>query len=310
MKFGVVVVTYNRIEDLRRCMAAYQEQTLPPAFVLVVDNCSTDGTTLWLDQWAQKDLPFVPYVRHLDQNYGGCGGFYRGMQAAMELDFDWLWIADDDAFPAWDALEQLQKFMVKNPDKTAECAALCAAVMDRERPEQVIPGHRRRMKKGFLNIPETVVSADEYQKDFFSLDLFSYVGTAIKKSTLQTAGLPEKDYFIYYDDSEHSVRVRREGEIFCVPACRILHPNAPPENHGPLKWKDYYSIRNVLLEYQKNFPGRYYAMRLLRCYTNAILSRTGERRIMYLQAIRDARAGRKGLHEVYRPGWVSRYDKH
>ena len=306
MKIGAVIVTYNRIKELRCCLAAYEAQTLPPAFVLVVDNHSTDGTKEWLDEWAGGKLPFMALVHHLDQNYGGCGGFYRGMEAAMQKDFDWLWIADDDAYPAPDALEKLAAFMQSHPKETGECSALCAAVMDRACPQQVIPGHRRRMKKGFLNIPESIVSTEEYKKEYFSLDLFSYVGTAIKKETLQTAGLPEKDYFIYYDDSEHSVRVRRAGPIYCVPACKILHPNAPPENHGPLKWKDYYSIRNVLLEYQKNFPGRYYAMRLLRCYANALLSKTAERRTMYLEAIREARAGHKGLHPVYKPGWMSK----
>ena len=88
MKIGAVIVTYNRIEELRRCLAAYEAQTLLPAFVLVVDNCSTDGTGAWLDEWAAGPLPFVPLVHHLDQNYGGCGGFYRGMEAAMQQAFD------------------------------------------------------------------------------------------------------------------------------------------------------------------------------------------------------------------------------
>ena len=243
MKIGAVIVTYNRIEELRRCLAAYEAQTLPPAFVLVVDNCSTDGTGAWLDEWAAGPLPFVPLVHHLDQNYGGCGGFYRGMEAAMHKEFDWLWIADDDAFPAPDALEKLAEFMQSHPKETSECSALCAAVMDRENPGEVIPGHRRRMKMGLSNIPESAVPLSEYAKPYFVLDLFSYVGTAIKKQTLETAGLPEKDYFIYYDDSEHSVRVRRAGPIYCVPASKILHPNAPPENHGPLKWKDYFMMK-------------------------------------------------------------------
>lgn len=306
MKIGAVIVTYNRLGELKQCLEAYRAQTLPPAFVLVVDNCSTDGSSDWLDEYAAGELPFTLIVRHLDQNYGGCGGFYRGMEAAMEQDFDWLWIADDDAFPAQDAFAQLAAFMENHPKETEACAALCAAVMDRAKPEEVIPGHRRRMKKLFLNIPETIVPVEEYAKPYFALDFFSYVGTAIKRTTLETAGLPEKDYFIYYDDSEHSVRVGRTGPIYCAPAVKILHPNAPPENHGPLKWKDFYSIRNVLLEYKKNFPGRYYAMRLVRCYGNALLSKTAERRTMYLTAIRDARAGRMGLHPVYRPGWVSK----
>lgn len=224
MKIGAVIVTYNRIEELRRCLAAYEAQTLPPAFVLVVDNCSTDGTGAWLDEWAAGPLPFVPLVHHLDQNYGGCGGFYRGMEAAMHKEFDWLWIADDDAFPAPDALEKLAEFMQSHPKETAECSALCAAVMDRENPGEVIPGHRRRMKMGLLNIPESAVPVSEYAKPYFVLDLFSYVGTAIKKQTLETAGLPEKDYFIYYDDSEHSVRVRRAGPIYCVRQARSCIP--------------------------------------------------------------------------------------
>lgn len=171
MKIGAVIVTYNRIEELRRCLAAYEAQTLPPAFVLVVDNCSTDGTGAWLDEWAAGPLPFVPLVHHLDQNYGGCGGFYRGMEAAMQQEFDWLWIADDDAFPAPDALEKLAEFMQSHPKETAECSALCAAVMDRENSGEVIPGHRRRMKMGLLNIPESAVPLSEYAKPYFVLDL-------------------------------------------------------------------------------------------------------------------------------------------
>ena len=306
MKIGALIVTYNRLEELKKCLDAYCAQTLPPAFLLVVDNCSTDGSAPWLDEYAARDLPFALIVKHMDQNYGGCGGFYRGMEAALTLDFNWLWIADDDAFPAPDALEQLAAFMEAHPAEAGRAAALCAAVVDRNDPQKITPGHRRRMKKLLFNIPESIVPVEEYQKPCFALDLFSYVGTALKRTTLETAGLPEKDYFIYYDDSEHSIRVGRTGPIYCLPAVKILHPDAPPENHGPLKWKDFYSIRNVLLEYKKNFPGRYYAMRLLRCYANALLSRTAERRTMYLAAIRDARAGRMGLHPVYRPGWVSR----
>ena len=44
-----VVVTFNRLRELKVCLNLLARQTYPPARVTVVDNQSTDGTAAWLE---------------------------------------------------------------------------------------------------------------------------------------------------------------------------------------------------------------------------------------------------------------------
>ena len=47
-RVAVVVVTYNRLEFLKRCVDSLHKQTVP-CDILVVDNASTDETAQWLE---------------------------------------------------------------------------------------------------------------------------------------------------------------------------------------------------------------------------------------------------------------------
>ena len=95
-----VVVTYNRLELLRRNLDCLRTQTHPLAGIVVVNNGSTDGTEQWLD--SQTDLTVIT-----QDNCGGAGGFARGLIVALHLPAAWLWCMDDDVFPRPTCLEEL-----------------------------------------------------------------------------------------------------------------------------------------------------------------------------------------------------------
>ena len=63
-----VVVTYNRINDLKLCINSLRNQTYRDFDILIVDNGSTDGTKEFVD--SLEDI----IVIHQD-NLGGAGGF-------------------------------------------------------------------------------------------------------------------------------------------------------------------------------------------------------------------------------------------
>lgn len=48
MNIAVVLVTYNRLDCLKITLQRYASQTLQPAYVVVVNNASTDGTEAYL----------------------------------------------------------------------------------------------------------------------------------------------------------------------------------------------------------------------------------------------------------------------
>lgn len=48
MTINCVVVTYNRLALLKECLDALDKQTYPIHKIVIVDNCSTDGTGAFL----------------------------------------------------------------------------------------------------------------------------------------------------------------------------------------------------------------------------------------------------------------------
>lgn len=64
-EIGCVLVTYNRIEKLKKTLECYLTQTVPPKYILVVNNCSTDGTGEYLCQWERflRDLKNLLFIR-------------------------------------------------------------------------------------------------------------------------------------------------------------------------------------------------------------------------------------------------------
>ena len=57
MNVIAVVVTYNRLELLKRNLSCLRRQTVPLTTLVVVDNGSTDGTGAWLDE--QEDVKTI-----------------------------------------------------------------------------------------------------------------------------------------------------------------------------------------------------------------------------------------------------------
>ena len=87
MNIIAVVVTYNRMELLKRNIRCLQ-QNKPISSIVIVNNGSTDGTTEWLA--AQEGLTVINQT-----NVGGAGGFYTGIQYAYQAGADWIWCMDE-----------------------------------------------------------------------------------------------------------------------------------------------------------------------------------------------------------------------
>ena len=92
MKITAVVVTYNRLEKLKKVIESVRSQTASLLQILVVNNGSTDGSREWLE--SQNDIYLIN-----QGNLGGAGGFNTGMKQAVLNGTDYVWIMDDDVYP-------------------------------------------------------------------------------------------------------------------------------------------------------------------------------------------------------------------
>lgn len=304
--FGAVVVTFNRVDKLKKALAAIEGQDVLPQYVVVVNNASTDRTAEYLDEWKEIRCPFEKIVIHMEQNEGGSGGFYTGLQKGLTMAAEWIYVSDDDAYPCENAFRSFQDYI--DTHDTSGISAVCGMVIQHG---QIALAHRRRLTRRSFKIAERAVPEAEYQQDSFLCDCYSFVGVFLQKEKLRAAGLPIKEYFIQWDDSEHSIRLRREGTMVCVPAIRVDH-DLEYSMHAGYQWKDYYAIRNRMDAIKRDFPLRYsLAMSLKRVGDIALswLSPDKEFAGLLTSAAFDAWRGKLGIHPVYKPGWKPKKDR-
>ena len=297
MKISAVLVTFNRLTLLQQVLKAFESLTRKPDHLIIVNNCSTDGTLDYLTEWKDKTLLDVKLV-NLDENLGGSGGFHEGLKEALKTDSDWFWVSDDDAFPDSDSFELADKYLTEND--TDKLGAICGTVISYDTIDIT---HRRRLS-GKLLRKEEKVQEYEYKKEEFDVDLFSYVGTIISRKALMSLGITEKDFFIWYDDTEHSMRIASKYRIVCVPKIKVIHDTLPAIQ-GETSWKLYYGIRNQLITYRKHYPLTflYIILTLFRSIISNVIKRRpySRVRVIFFGLIHGV-INKRGLDHYYYPG--------
>lgn len=309
MNIGVVLVTYNRLDKLKIALKSYNKQSVQPKYMLVVNNNSTDSTLEYLESWKNEKTGYEKIVVNLDKNTGGSGGFYQGLKESLNLDADWVWVADDDAYPKENAFEIAQKYIEKHKNSNEQLSAICGTVFKSD-AKTIDCSHRRRIyTTAFNRIAQPYSKPKDYEKEEFEINGFSYVGTMINKEKLKQTDLTKKDYFIYYDDTEHSYRLSKLGKIVCVPNIQVVHDAPHSEMSEIVKWKLYYLVRNTLDFIYCNFDEKYFKSACVEIpfkFRVAVLLFGKDKKYGYemiKEAIKDAKAHKSGLHEVFKPGW-------
>ena len=294
-----VVVTYNRLDKLKKALASYSGQILLPKYLIVVTNASTDETGAFLKAWEKQPEPFQKFVITSEENLGGSGGFYLGQKKALDLDADWIMLADDDAYPEPDYLLGMKNYIETHSSE--EISIICGKVMEQGTSVNI---HRTYLKSKWNRDFQAYIPQAFYEKDYFEPDFVSYVGIVINKTKLVAAGLVNKDYFIWYDDTEHSYRLSQKGKIICLPSYSMFHDII--EETNVLSWKNYYGFRNNVDFFKKHFRIQYpfvilkFLLRSLLC---PLRGRSMTEVRMRFIAIKDGIQGKLGKHSVYKPGW-------
>lgn len=237
---AIVIVTYNRLELLRQCLDKLDEQTYSPDSVIVVNNASTDGVTAhYLDQYDGK-LPLI--VIHNNMNTGGAGGFYTGMHFAHQQGYEWVFIMDDDVFPAPNCIEALMS--VAHP-----CMIAVREYKDGKLVERAALEYN--LSNPFCLNPKRSSISDKYtirgdMPAVIEVANVAFEGFMIKREVIDAIGYPEPKYFIFYDDVDYALRAKKMGySILAVRDAKLVR-QLPFDQSGAIdSWKAFYMFRNL-----------------------------------------------------------------
>jgi GT2 family glycosyltransferase len=238
-RVAAVVVTYNRLDKLKTVLEKLGAQTMPPEWIVIVDNASTDGTAEYLDALSNPVLDLTT----LTENTGGAGGFATGMKRAYDLGADLFWLMDDDCYPEPDALEHLvdgHAVAMKSMPGGVPFACSLVYYDDQELAEMNIPAPDWKWARLWVQGQRAVL-----------VQTCSFVSALYTRETVERIGLPLREYFIWFDDAAYA----RMASVGIGPGVCILDSKAyhdtPTNVAGDFSrvddaniWKFAYGARN------------------------------------------------------------------
>jgi N-acetylglucosaminyl-diphospho-decaprenol L-rhamnosyltransferase len=270
----VVVVTWNGRHLLDDCLGGLTRQDLDPSRwrVLVVDNASSDGT---LEHLAEHH-PRVQVLRS-EVNRGFAGGNHL---ALPQVDSPFAVLLNNDAVPEPGFLSALLR--AATADGAERVAAVTAKVLLRPRFRLLPPGAPAepgdvptpdglcRPDPGgdidVVNSTGSEVTRSGYGRDRGWLevdrgaeplrDVFAFCGAAVllRTAALQEVGDFDEDFFLYYEDTDLSWRLRAAGwTVRYEPAAVVRHAHAASSDVRSRLFR-FHDDRNRLLMLTKNAP--------------------------------------------------------
>jgi len=231
---AVGVVTYNRLDLLKKVIAGLRNQSIKPHSIFVVNNSSTDGTTEWLE--TQSDLKVFK-----QDNTGSSGGQYKSILEMYRAGYEWIWIMDDDVCPAEDCLQNL--FAERNEKKII--APLRIGANGEIYYNDTLTFNFTNPFKG---IWAKIISEYDLNQRIIEADGITFEGPLFHRNLIDEIGLPDKDFFIYGDDTEFLLRANRVGyKSYIIREAILNRMLAPAEDEYIFTWKHYYILRNIMI---------------------------------------------------------------
>jgi GT2 family glycosyltransferase len=236
-----VLVTFRRPDALATMLEALSAQQRTIDHLFVVDNGPNDGSRSHLDSYVARGLR-ATYIASED-NTGPAGGISLGMERVLEMaeDEDWVVLLDDDD-PPWEPgwLRQLWSFSEEVAGVDARVAAVGTG------------GSRFDRRRGRL-----IRTRDEELHGAVSVDVIG--GNQLpfyRVAAIRDVGPFRSDLFFGFDDLEYGLRLRRAGwSLYSLGEIklqrrqrrgRVGHSSRPSLRIGPIHWRHYYSLRNLV----------------------------------------------------------------
>lgn len=218
-KLAIVVVTYKRQQLLTTLFDSILASTKAPWRIVIVDNENSretegmvgDFSDRITGQWgktvadAEGNQNRVVYVP-MTENSGGSGGFSKGVETAYGLGAEWFWIMDDDVAIEPQGMERLEKWTDSH---------------------EVIQGQRYDYDGGPfywqyhfvvpLGIPDPIAPSGFGSAGYKVMNTACFEGGLFKRSVVQKIGLPDKCFFIYWDDTLYGYLASKVTNPIIIP---------------------------------------------------------------------------------------------
>jgi len=237
---SIIIVNWNAIDYLRGCIDSILSQKFTDYEIILVDNASTDHSV----SFVKKHYPQVKIIENTE-NVGFAEGNNIGIKNSTGklialfnpdavADKDWLNILVN-AIQTDSNIAAVTGKMFYLGDKYGKDAVFCTW-------SKIDP----------LSATPTNFHNDE---PISKVDYLSGAAMLVRRDVLDKVGLMDKDYFLYFEETDLCARMIRAGyDLMYIPTAIVWHAVSPLSNS---EQKIYFMERSRIRFALKNFDSIY-----------------------------------------------------
>lgn len=243
---AIVILNWNHPEDTLACLRSVAALDYPAVFTIVVDNGSTDDSVTRL-RTAHPEIEIIA----TGANLGYTGGNNRGIRRALERGARYVWLLNDDAVAAPNALSLLVHAAEAQPD----AAFLGPTVRMCEQPDRILSAGGI-LDRNFDSHQRGLGEVDQGQYAAITeVGFLSGCALLVSSQAMEGIGLLDERFFTYGEDVEWCFRGQRAGfKALHVPQAIVWHPDTRARDGNSARVM-YYISRNHLLFLRKHQLG-------------------------------------------------------
>ncbi|MGE3840938.1 MAG: glycosyltransferase family 2 protein [Vicinamibacterales bacterium] len=293
---GVVLVNYNGKRFLKDCLRALAASSYPPAWTVIVDNHSTDGSLADAEEF--DSVVTLPQP----SNLGIAAANNVGAQWCLANACDYVLFLNVDTLIETRCIEQLVA-------ASSETVLVSGLTVEWDRPD-VSNSHAGGFDWFTGRLRERICGArvESLGRHPMNFDFVDTCCLLVPRAALARVGPMDEAIFMYYDDSDFVARAREAGySVVVAPAARLRHyerGSSGAPTISPLF--AYYSTRNRFYFMRKHRPSRrawwvfasYFLLTRSTASAAALLRGRAEVARWMLRGVADGVRGRMGAMNV------------
>lgn len=247
VELSIITVNYNGVQDTGAMIESLSDHLSIPYELIVVDNGSREDEAAYL----QEIYPFIKAIRSRE-NLGFAGGNNLGIDVASG---EYLLFLNNDTYVKDGSISALVDAMKQSPLLGGISPKILFA--DQEGGIQFAgytPLSRVTLRNRLIGYREQDLGQHNTVR---TTPYMHGAAMLVRREAITKAGKLPEVYFLYYEELDWSVRIRRAGyKLAYHPSATVYHRESSSTGQdSPLKV--FYMTRNRLLFARRNLPRQY-----------------------------------------------------